>query len=703
MTDYSTWAQLYISGVYTVLADDVRTNPGVKLERGVAEDLDIKPGYCSFRLGDPTDRYRPSNAASDLYGQTGPYMKGAFATGGSVLFTGETQWMNPGETDDHRAVGGTTVRGDRWVDVQLAGPLTRVGYWRDPLASPLFTQIQGAYASTLRGYWPLEDDSSATQLFNVANPRQPGAFNSCTLAGADGPDGSDKVVKINSGGSLSFPLSAMATTGGYQFAFASINPGVTGTNTPIMTWRTTRGDNYYWQANTSGYGLKVVSESGSTLLDEAYASGSDAAPGQWIFTRVKITQNGSNVKAEVSWYAEQAENFWGITASAFAGTIGAPTQLSVPANGATNGASYAHVFAVTGVSDDLENGDFTDAFRGYTRETAVNRFKRLCGSRGLPWQWIGDTSSDSRRMGPQPLVTFLDQLKEIRRTESGLIFDRGDNIGITLVTRQYLYRHATEPVLELTYPDDVAGAMLEVTSGADLYNLITAKNRNGSQSIAELATGRYGTQNPPTGSGRLDKTVDVNLASDGELEDVSAWWLAFYTQEGPRFDQVVVDVDAHPELLTACNAAGPGQFIRITGRTPDPLLLLITRVQQATHRKRNVFTFAVVPGAIFNVGVYGDSGSRYDSSSSTLGGALTAGATSASVKTTNYHDRWSTVDTPYDVDLAGERVTVTAMTAATLSGGTWNQTATITRAVNGVSKAQVSGTTWRLADPVYYG
>lgn len=702
MTDWSTWAQLYYGGAYNVLPDLVRANPGVKVERGVTDDLDIKPGFCSFRLGDPTDLYRPSNAASSLYGQTGPYMKGAFATGGSVQFTGEAQWMNPGETDDHQAVGGTTVRGDRWVDVQLAGPLTRVGYWRDPLASPLFTQIQGAYAATLKLYCPLEDLSGATQLFNVANPNQPGAFSAVTLAGDDGPAGSGKCVKINSGGRLSFPISGMSTTGGYQLAFASINPGVSASNTPIFTWRTTRGDNYYWQANTSGYGLKVISESGSTLLDEAYASGDDAAPGQWIYTRIKITQNGSNIKAEVSWYAEQAENFWGITATAFAGTIGAPTQAAVPANAATNGAAYAHVFGVTGVADDLEDGDFTDAFRGYDRETAVARFVRLCGSRGLPWQWIGDTSSDSRRMGPQQLVTFLDQLKEIRRTESGLIFDRGDNIGITLVTRQYLYRHATEPVLELTYPDDVAGGMAEVTSGADLYNLITAKNVTGSQSIAELATGRYGTQNPPTGSGRLDKTVDVNLASDGPLEDVSSWWLAFYTQEGPRFDTVVVDVDAHPELATACNSAGPGQFITITGRTPDPLLLLITKKSQATHRKRNVFTFSVAPGAIFNVGIYDDAGSVYDSATSTLGADLTTTATSASVKTTNYHDRWDTA-AGYDVELAGERCTVTAMTAATFSGGTWNQTATLTRSVNGVVKTQSTGTRFRLADPVYYG
>ena len=704
MTDWETWAELYYHDTYNVLADLVRTNPGVRVERGVSDDLDIKPGFCSFRLGDPADRYRPSNAASDLYGVTGPYMLGAFATGGAVQFTGETQWMNPGETDDHRADStGTTVRGDRWVDVQLAGPLTRVGYWRDPLASPLFTQIQGNYAATLRGYWPLEDDSAATQLFNAADAAKPGTANGARLAAADGPEGAGKVLQLDTDGSLVLPVSGMSTTAGYQIAFASKNTGITAANTPVFSWRTTAGETYYWQAATAGYGLKVVDSDGTVLIDQSFLAGSDAEPGQWIYTRVKATQNAGNVKIEVSWYAEQAENFWGITGLPFAGKVGAPTQLSVPPNAATAGGAYAHVFVVQGVTDNLETTDFTNAFRGYRRETAIDRFVRLCSSRGLGWQWITDNGNRGRKLGPQRAASFLDQLKEIRATEGGLIFERQDANAITFVTRAYLYRHATEPVLTLTYPRDVGAAMSETSSAGDLYNLITAKNRSGSQSSAELLEGRLGTQDAPTGSGRLDKTVDVNLASDADLSDVASWWLAFYTQPGPRFDQVVVDVDVHPEFLDACNAAGPGQFIRIIGRTPDPLLLLITKKSQATHRKRNVFTFAVVAGQIFNVGVYDDPGSRYDSSSTTLAEDLTAAETAADIRTVNYYDRWSTVDTPYDIMLGGERCTVTAMTAAAYSAGFWRQTATLTRSVNGVTKTQTTGEKVQLADPVYYG
>jgi hypothetical protein len=144
-------------------------------------------------------------------------------------------------------------------------------------------------------------------------------------------------------------------------------------------------------------------------------------------------------------------------------------------------------------------------------------------------------------------------------------------------------------------------------------------------------------------------------------------------------------------------------FIRLTGRTPDPLLLLILTTAQRTNRKRNIFTFGVAAGSIFNVGVYDNAGSRYDSSSTTLAAGATSTATSLSLTTTNYHDRWSTTSLPYALMVAGERVTATAMTAAVYSSGVWTQTATVTRSVNGVIKAQSSGAVVQLADPVYYG
>lgn len=656
-TNWATWAQLYYDGAYNVLPNFVDAATAVTLERGVSDELDLKPAVCSFRLNDPSDLYRPSNAASPLYGQTGPYMRGAFATGGSVRFTGETQKMVPGQTDDHQEAGGVTTRGNRWVDVRMSGPLGRVGQWRDPLAAPLFEQISSAYASTSRGYWPMQDGTDSTLIANVATRGPAGTFGAgVRFAAADGPAGSDKVLELTSTSSLTFRYLSMSTSAGYQLAVAMETPGVDGTLREVWRWRTTNGYTYVWSASTTNYSLNVFDRDGTNVSSNTFSSGSDAAAGnQWIYFRFKVTQSGGNVQVEPSWYAELAENFWGVTVT-FAGSIGAPTTGGVVANAATAGAHYGHHFAVTGVSDNLESSDFTDAFAGYRRESAADRFTRLCGSRGLPYV-IRGTAADTVEMGVQPLATFQDQLKEIRQTERGLIFDRGDNIGIVFATFGYLAAQAAAPVLELTWPTNIAPPLEETTDARDTFNLITVKNRNGSSAVAELTTGRQGTQDPPTGAGRLDKTVDVNLASDGPLADLASWWMRFYTQDGPRFDTVTVDVDAHPELLTACHAAEPGTFMRITGRTPDPLLLLILSTAQKTHRKRNVFTFKVAAGDLFRLAVE-DGDGRQDVSSSTLEDDYGPTDTWLAVINAKPYDEWSRTSTPYDVVVAGERITI---------------------------------------------
>jgi hypothetical protein len=702
VANWSTLAQLYYNGGWNQLPSLVDAATGVTLERGVADDLDVKPAICNFRLNDPTDLYRPSNAASSLYGQTGQYMPAAFSTGGSTRLTGETQYMNPGQTSDHAAVAGVTVRGNRWVDVRVGGMLTRVGFWRDPLASPLFTSITGQYATNLRGYFTLEDGRDSTSLANVSHPTKTGRFNGVTLANADGPGGSGPVLEMSATGSLTTPYAAMSTTAGWQLAFAFRTTTADVTLRPVWEWRTTNGYTWQWRVTSTVYNLLITDSSGATILNESYGHGTGAGTGQWIYTRVKVQIVAGNTQIEPSWYAEDVDALYGITTS-YAGTnMGAPTQSTANGNVTTTGARYAHHLVVTGVSDDLESDDFQDAFIGYRRERAADRFARLCASRGLYYQVRG-TSSRTARMGVQPQLVFQDQLKEIRITEGGLIFDRADNIGVILATRDYLYEQAASPALELTYPTHTAGTLEEVAAAGDLYNVVTAKNTTGSSSTAVLTTGRYGTANPPTGAGRLDKTVEPNLASDGPLADVANWWLRYWTQGGPRFDSISVDADGQPGLVTDLNAAEPGMFIRLTGRTPDPLLLLILSTGQKTHRKGNLFTFRVANASIFNVGVYDDAGSRYDSASTTLAAGATSTATTLLLTTRNYHDRWSTTSLPYPLAIAGERVTATAMTAAVSAGGVWTQTATVTRSVNAVVKAQLSGAQVQLADPVYYG
>lgn len=703
MTDWQQLAQLYFDNgsgpAYQIIEDvdpnaNIRTNPGVALWRGVTADLELKPGTCTFRIGDDADRYRPSNAASDLYGTTGPYMRGAFATGGSVRFTGETQAMDPGQTEDMRESGGLVVRGDRWVDVTLGGPLARVGRWRDTLAAPLVTTITKDYGTNLRAYYPLQDGSNAAELSNLVARSTPGTFSGIRLAQANGPGGSDKVVEMTDTSTMTFFYDRVsASAGGWQLVFAVNTSAVDATLRDLFTWKTTAGHTWRFQASTSLYAISVEETNGANVVTTTAGHGAGADTGQWLTFRIKVTDAAGTVTIEPAWYPQTSGVFWGFTTS-YSGTAGAPYRGDVVGNVATDGAAYGHHFLLQGISDNLVATVFTEAFNGYVTETTVERFQRLMNSRSLPYVVRGSTTMT---MGIQPLVTFQDQLKEIGRTERGLIFDRGDNIGIVLCTLDYLYDQAADPVLDLTWPDDIAPPLAEDSDTSQIYNLITVTNREGASATAELDSGRLGTADPPDGAGQLDKKVDVNCATGGPLEEMANWWMRYYTQEGTRFSTVVIDVDAQPSLLTACNAAEPGMFMRITGRTPDPILLLILSTAQATHRKRNVFTFAVQQAEVFNAGSWDDGTTRWDSAYTSLDEDVTTTETGWDIVTDPPSAGWQT-STPYDWDCEGERVTVTSITVRTFSAGQWHQTATVTRSVNGVVKAHSSGATVRLAD-----
>lgn len=696
MTDWAVWGQLFFDGAWNVLEADVLTDPGYALERGVGDDLDLKAATCTWRLRDDTDRYRPSNAASPLYGQTGPYMKGAFATGGVVLFTGEAQAMNPGQTDYVHATAGVIDAGHRWVDVKLGGTLARVGRWRDVIGAPLVTQITG-YGSTLRGFYPLDDGRDAVKPRNMLAGGRPGNASGVSFTSADGPAGAGDVVQMNSGGRLTGGFNAMSTTAGFQIGFAVKIVNASATALPVFSFNTTGG--YVWtlSVSTTTYNLDVAKPDGTSALGSAYSTGDPV--GDWTFFRLKVTQSGGNVIPELAWYGEAAAVFWGITDS-FAGSIGAPTNWTIVGNATTTDAGYASVFALAGVTDDLTSGDFTDAFNAYVSEHAADRFTRLCRSRNLSYVLRG-SAAKSIRMGPQPFKTVNDQFKELRQTEGGLIFDRGDNIGVVMCTRDYLYSQAAAPALALTYPDQVSG-LAEVSDARDVYNQVTADNAGGGAFTVAEPTGKLGTADPPTGAGLVDLKLDTNVFDEGQLEDTATWWLRYFTNEGPRFEALVIDLDLNGSLLSGVNALEPGMFITVTGRTPDPLLLMITRMYRSGHRSRNVATLEVVDGRVFRVGVYDEAASRYDSASTTVASTITAAATTLPVTTTNVRDVWSTTAVPYALTVLGERVTCTAASAPAGSGP-YTQNLTITRGVNGFSKSLTAGARVGLADPVRRG
>jgi hypothetical protein len=139
------------------------------------------------------------------------------------------------------------------------------------------------------------------------------------------------------------------------------------------------------------------------------------------------------------------------------------------------------------------------------------------------------------------------------------------------------------------------------------------------------------------------------------------------------------------------------------GRTaPGDISQIVQGQTETLNVKAHTLVLKCSPGTPWVVGVYSatttPTGYKYSSDGTTLAVARDAVQTSWSIATPS-GPLWTTnpAEFPFDWRVAGERVTVTAIT-----GTTSPQTATVTRSVNGVVKAQTAGVLIELFTPAVY-
>lgn len=700
MVNYALQPYLYYSGGYNAIPASVVAAAGVTYERGVTDELDLQKGLLNFRIIDDNDTYRPTNPESPLYGIIGPYLPMLYKIDGVNRFAGEIDALDPGQTDDHQTVAKVTSKGVRWVDFKATGPLGTVGRWRDQIASPLFTQITKGL-TTVRAYWPGEDGSDALLMSAATAGVAPATVAGVSFAAAPGPAGSNPLLVINSGGLIQGKFPPGISSSGWQIQFATNCNGADATERQIFAWTTSNGYTWSWRASTTTFHLEVLDVNGTSVFSSSWGNG--GIIGKNIVFRLKNSISAGTWTTEPAWYTEDSPVLVGATAT-FAGSAGAPTTWVTGANTVMVGAYFGHLLVTSGVSESLQTYAMLNAINAYPGETTSDRLNRIMVGRSIPIEILGDTTK-AIQMGQQRPGTVQDQLKEIRQTEFGLIFESPDGRGLRLALRNYLQDQANNPALSLTYPADIGPGMAELSTTLELYNTIIATDRSGISATAVEPNGRYGTADPPNGSGVVDKEIKVNLNNPADVAQIANLALRYH-QQVTRFDTITIDLDANPGLRTAVEAADVGKFIRLSGRTPDPLLLMIVRVGGRTMLTRHIVTFDVVPGDVFATGTYSSS-QRYDLQSSTLSGALTSTATTITMTMTRDNEAWSTAAAmqPYDLMIAGERITIPVGAMGARTGtGPWSQTATgVTRSVNGVVKAQSAGAEVHVADDGVWG
>lgn len=574
------------------------------------------------------------------------------------------------------------------------GILARLGQGQQTLRSPMYRQIAGY--TNLVGYWPIEDGSNATRLTNVVTGGAAGAVTGMSL-GAEGPAGSASAATFTDAANtskISGTFKSASTTAGWQISWALKLAALPGAgDRQMIAWSTTSGFDWRINLDSGVYNIHVTGPTGTVLVNSDVSFTGTGEPNEWTQFRMKATQDGSNVDYEWAWFQQDQETPWG-TSGTFAGSVGALRAWSANGNTTMQNGQMCHVFGVTTGNDNLQSYDAMRAFDGYAREKAGDRLIRLCAENNVPLHITGDTA-DTAPMGVQRPATFLTLARECEEADQGVLGERGPGLG-------YLTRAGrttnVDAVLELDFDEGhIAEPPEPVDDDQRLKNRIVLRRTGGTEVPAEDATsiavdGLY-----------LDEP-EVNLNSDGDLDDHAYWRLHLGTSDELRWPRIELNLARNPGLIADWCKVRIGSRITIDN-PPDQVAggsldLIVEGWTETMSSYRWDVVLVCSPAAPWRIAVFDSS--LAVSNSTTLGASRDTTQTSWTFSTTNPKDVWSTTNEPYDVVCDGERITVTSMGAVSGSGP-YTQTATVTRSVNGIVKAHDSGAVIQLADPHYAG
>lgn len=606
---------------------------------------------------------------------------------------------------------------DAWVPIEAAGILRRLGQGRDPSATGLRNFVMAG--SALFRYWPLSG-AVGTQY-------------SRDIAPVWGPNGTDYRFFSEGAGSFKYgePLGSDYLGTGMALFHTDVSQmrGNVGSGYNYwaldFVWQSLDLGGLYFTATDYNGFLWVVNLDGDTGI--AQVSFVDPSTGPIGFSptgvlgellddqphhcRLQLAKSVSGLDTNWSLYVDGALVDSG-TQAAYNVYGMSNFRIQYTRTGAESWVTLGHL-AVWSDQNSVawpSAADTYEAFRGYAGEPAGERIERICELEEIAIQTVGDPS-DSTAMGPQYSEAMLAQITDAENADFGILAEPRDQLGLLYRTRTSQYNQ--DVVATLSYTDGhLAPGLDPVDDDRLTVNDVTATRRDGDSYRIAKTTGALSTAEPPAGVGVYRNETTVNVETDGQLPDVASWLLNIGTLDALRYPSVTVnlaapDVAGDDALVDALLSVDVGDALDLADLaaiyTFDDVQLLVVGYNESIGHVDHTITFVCVPRLPYEVATYGTSASvgdsRYDTGGSSLAAGGTSTATSLSVATIAGQALWTTdaAAFPFDVAVAGERITVTNITGASSP-----QTFTVTRSVNGVVKAQASGADVRLWDTPRY-
>ncbi len=275
---------------------------------------------------------------------------------------------------------------------------------------------------------------------------------------------------------------------------------------------------------------------------------------------------------------------------------------------------------------------------------------------------------------------------------SGMVWESRDSaVGLTYRTGSDLYNQT--PALTISYNDSIIPQSgLEPTEDDTmLVNDVTARRKDGASYRSVVTTGPTGTAS----AGTYEGSYELSLHTDDQARNHAGWRVHLGTVDRPRYPTVELNMAIIARDFSGEFAAAKGLDIGSVIRITDlPAWLPANSVDLFVIGYEDEFwqygwkiRLRCVPAELWHVFILDDGEhGRLQPTSATLAAGVTAGATSWSVASSGAIFTTDAGDLPMSCMCEGEEITVTAITGATSP-----QTFTVTRSVNGVSKAHSLG------------
>lgn len=708
---------------WTDITSDVRFAGPIKITKGRPDEFSTAPpSKCMFQLNNPTGAYSKGPQSTNY-----PNVHQNVPVRVQVSVDGGGGWLSRAEG----YIVGFTPRTDtsakvRWVEVEAYGKLRQLiqgGAGKKPIRNVLTRYHLGHGAVAV---WPFDDGTFAEFAASATSTAQPMRLVTTASVPAFNVDLSSDLPAADRGVGLPIP------DNGEDVFAADVNASISNGEVHIDFWRqmASEGDATETQliivdfaggsaslatievrarmsqispAVTQGW---VVRNATGAILDTASGTpgstvqpfGAAATGGTFHNIHVQLVTSGSSVVASIYIDGDLADSttLAATTLPTSVSTVHIRNSSGIAGQTAGNFDHLAQV-AINLTTDGAPS--YADTFDLYDGELVTDRLTRLCAEQGVEFELVG---SSTDRMGPQPIDTFVNLIRECETRERGVLLD---GFGLRYITRSSRYGQDAALMLDASV-GELGDPFEPEDDDQGVVNLVTVKRKDGSSYTAEQVDGPKGTDTISI----TDADITVNASADTSLKNLAYWILGLGTVDEPyRYPTLIIDLTPSPTnvMVLDWRTTDIGDRIDVTNlddvddTVPDGTLsLALEGYTELLTPFRWTVTANCSPYQPWNVAKLGST-FRLEAAGMTLGADLDPGDTTISIATASGHHLFTTSGTypddfPLDLNVGGWKVHVTSNT-----DGTTPQVAVCDPAPN--TSTIPAGTTVKLWRPAVLG